>query len=228
VPSRERYFPSATDAHTGDHAASCKAHEPRLSLSQERTQRRSRLHRFRVLRLRTFVIGPNGNFIEVRIIEGAIRVVQHANASLPESINDDRGAYFQTSYHFCRILRPLTYAVTSQYQLIKTGHLPRTSAPRSLALSHEHLVKLGSCDLPSLSNRVAVVAIEEIERLGAFSVRLYETDTVLFGETGSLISGDEAESFQWTKGKRNQRFADVITGSFLPRSNTSNTTTVFR
>ena len=58
------------------------------------------------------------------------------------------------------------------------------------------VVELGSVDLPSLSDRVPVVAVEKVKRLRAFAIGLHETDAVLLHEVRVSHLRNQAQALQ--------------------------------
>ena len=78
-----------------------------------------------------------------------------------------------------------------------------------------HLVELGAQHLPGLRDRVLVVAIEKIERLGAATLGLDEAHAVFFHEVRALHFRDHPEALERLEGERDEGFADVVAGEFL-------------
>ena len=80
---------------------------------------------------------------------------------------------------------------------------------------NHHLVEFRTHDLPALGDGLAVVAVEEIKRLGGAAVGLDEANAVFFDEGGFTQFGNHAEPFQRSEAKGNEGFADVVSGEFF-------------
>jgi hypothetical protein len=66
-----------------------------------------------------------------------------------------------------------------------------------------------------LGHGIAIISVEEVERLGGFAVWGNKLNAVLFDENRLAHFVDQPEPLQGLKGEWQKRFANMVSGKFL-------------
>ncbi len=162
--------------------------------------------------LGSFVIGPYCDFIEVGIVH-APALLFGGKGFLAGGIEGDFGAYF-IGFSGGGGDFDSDDALALAQEAVDGALFAHFDAACARVVEH-HLIELGALYLPSLGDCFLVVTVEEIKRLGTFSVGLNEAHAVFFHEVRFLHLGDEPESFEGAEGEGNERLSDVVSGEFF-------------
>ena len=159
------------------------------------------------------VVSPDGDLVEVGVAQAPAELVG-GEGFLAGAIDDDGRAHFVGAAGFAIGGFDTEDLLAVHEEAIDGGFLAHFRAFFA-GVIEEHLVELGTEDLPGLGDGFTVVAGEEIEGLRAAAFRLHEGDAELLHEVRGLHLGDHADAFERAVGEGDERFADVDSGGIF-------------
>ena len=162
---------------------------------------------------RTVVIRPDGDLVEIGVLETPSELVA-GQGFLAGGVDGDLGANLDGFACGVGGGDAEDAAVGVAHERFDRDLFAHGGSPFPGMINH-HLVEFRTHDLPALGDGLAVVAVEEIKRLGGAAVGLDEANAVFFDEGGFTQFGNHAEPFQRSEAKGNEGFADVVSGEFF-------------